>query len=117
MAMSKYRHFSEEEANGLDAELMERLDVARDLCGFPIIITSGLRTTEQNAAAGGVPDSAHVKGLAVDVQAPVGKNEREKLIWALGRVGFRRVGLYDRHVHCDIDDSKLQDAVWFGISH
>jgi zinc D-Ala-D-Ala carboxypeptidase len=93
------------------------VDVARGLCGFPIVITSGRRTPEQNAAAGGVPDSSHVRGLAVDIQAPVGKSEREKLIWALGRVGFRRVGLYDRHAHCDIDESKAQDVVWFGISH
>ncbi len=112
-----WKHFKDDEVKGLAYGLVSRLDSARSLCGFPIVITSGLRTPGQNEAAGGVPDSSHVRGLAVDIQAPVGKNEREKLIWALGRVGFRRVGLYDRHAHCDIDESKAQDVVWFGISH
>lgn len=115
--MGKLRHFSDEEANGLDGELMARLDVARDLCGFPIIITSGARTPEQNAVAGGVSESSHMKGLAVDIHMPPGQNEREKLIWALGRAGFRRMGLYNRHAHCDVDPNKPQDAVWFGVSH
>ncbi len=115
--MGKLRHFSEEEAKGLDGELMARLDVARDLCGFPIVITSGRRTTEQNTAAGGVSESSHMTGLAVDIHMPPGQNEREKLIWSLGRAGFRRLGIYSRHAHCDVDDSKAQDVVWFGISH
>lgn len=115
--MGKFRYFSDEEAKGLDGELMARLDVARDLCGFPIVITSGARTPEQNAAAGGVQDSSHLKGLAVDLRAPTGQNEREKMIWALGRAGFRRVGIYDRHIHCDVDPNKAQDVVWFGVSH
>jgi uncharacterized protein YcbK (DUF882 family) len=115
--MGKWKHFSDEEAKGLDGELMDRLDVARDLCGFPIVITSGARTPEQNAAAGGTSESSHMKGLAVDLRAPTGKNEREKMIWALGRAGFMRIGLYDRHIHCDCDPDKAQDIVWFGVSH
>lgn len=115
--MSKYKHFSDEESNGLDAELMERLDVARDLCGFPIVITSGARTADGNQAAGGIENSSHLKGLAVDVRMPTGQNEREKMIWALGRAGFRRLGIYTRHAHCDVDIEKAQDVVWFGTSH
>lgn len=115
--MGKWKHFSDEEAKGLDGELMDRLDVARDLCGFPIVITSGARTPEQNAAAGGTSESSHMKGLAVDLRAPTGKNEREKMIWALGRAGFQRVGLYDRHFHVDVDTDKAQEIVWFGVSH
>jgi len=45
------------------------------------------------------------------------KNEREKMIWALGLAGFQRVGLYDRHFHVDVDTDKAQDIVWFGVSH
>lgn len=115
--MGKWRHFSDEEAKELDGELMARLDVARDLCGFPIVITSGRRTPEQNAVAGGTNESSHMKGLAVDLRAPTGKNEREKMIWALGRAGFRRMGIYDRHLHCDVCPDKAQDVIWFGVSH
>lgn len=115
--MGKWRYFSDEEAAGIDDELMSRLDVARGLCGFPIVITSGRRTPEQNAAAGGTNESSHMKGLAVDLRAPTGQNEREKMIWALGRAGIRRIGIYTRHLHCDTDPDKAQDVVWFGVSH
>jgi len=55
--------------------------------------------------------------LAVDLRAPTGKNEREKMIWALGRAGFQRIGIYDRHIHVDVDSDKVLDIVWFGVSH
>lgn len=116
--MGKWRFFSDDEAAGLDDELMSRLDVARGLCGFPIVITSGRRTPEQNAAAGGTNESSHMKGLAVDLRAPTGQNEREKMIWALGRAGFRRVLTYSRHIHCCISTEKEQDVFLnMGESH
>ncbi len=116
--MTKWKWFSDEEAKGLDYGLMVRLDMARELCGFPIVITSGRRTEEQNANAGGTKESSHLKGLAVDLRAPTGQNEREKMIWALGRAGFRRVLTYSRHIHCDTDINKSQDIfIHMGESH
>ncbi|TXH47448.1 MAG: hypothetical protein E6Q97_27055 [Desulfurellales bacterium] len=116
--MGKWRHFSEKESEGLDSGLMDRLDTARDLCGFPIVITSGARTAERNQAAGGVSDSSHLKGLAVDVQRPIGDFEAMKLAWAFGRAGFRRVLIYTKHIHVDCDESKKQDiCLSMGESH
>jgi hypothetical protein len=115
--MGKWRHFSDEEAQGLDGELMSKLDVARELCGFPIVITSGRRTPEQNAAAGGASESSHLSGYAADLRAPTGQNEREKMIWALGRAGFRRIELATRHIHVCVNPSKPMDVVWFGVSN
>lgn len=116
--MTKWKWFSDEESKGLDYGLMVRLDMARELCGFPIVITSGRRTEEQNANAGGTKESSHLKGLAVDLRAPTGQNEREKMIWALGRAGFSRVLIYSRHIHCDTDINKSQDIfIHMGESH
>ncbi len=115
--MGKWMYFSDDEAAGLDDELMSRLDVARGLCGFPIVITSGRRTPEQNAAAGGADESSHLSGYAADLRAPTGQNEREKMIWALGRAGFRRIELCTRHIHVCVNPNKPQDVVWFGVSH
>lgn len=112
--MGKYRHFTDEESAGVSDEVMGRLDAARDLCGFPIVMTCGYRSPEHNANIGGAPDSAHCKGLAVDVAAPVGQFEREKLIWALGLSGFKRLELCSRHLHLDTDGSKPTPCCWWG---
>jgi hypothetical protein len=58
-----------DELTGL-AEIME--DVRELLHGAPILITSGYRSTALNChpAVGGVPDSAHCFGRAVDFIAP-----------------------------------------------
>jgi zinc D-Ala-D-Ala carboxypeptidase len=43
-----------------------QLEVLREYIARPIFITSGFRCPELNAAVGGVPGSAHVRGLAAD---------------------------------------------------
>lgn len=44
--------------------------VRRFLGNYPIIITSGYRSRELNAVVGGVKDSAHINGDAVDFICP-----------------------------------------------
>ena len=48
------------------AEILEQV---RDLVGKPINVSSGYRSPSLNKAIGGAPDSAHVKGLAADINA------------------------------------------------
>lgn len=47
---------------------LERLNEIRESYGKPIIISSGYRCPELNKAVGGVPNSYHVLGLAVDLR-------------------------------------------------
>lgn len=50
------------------AQVMEKV---RFICGSnPVIITSGYRSPDVNAAVGGVPDSAHLAGCACDFVIP-----------------------------------------------
>lgn len=47
-----------------------RMEAVRSLLNQPILVSSGYRSTAVNAAVGGVADSAHVQGWAVDFIAP-----------------------------------------------
>jgi uncharacterized protein YcbK (DUF882 family) len=110
------RHFTDTEVGGLRPELVDLLDRARDLTTVPFIITSGYRSAAQNEAVGGVRDSSHESGLAVDLKNFDG-NAAFQIVKALLAVGFRRLGIYNYHIHVDIDLSKPQNVIWTGVSH
>lgn len=121
-AISRYenmawKYFTEEESFNLVDDLMYKLDRARELYGHAIVITSGFRDPAENALVGGVSESAHTTGHAADVRVPLDREMRERLIWAMGRAGFSRIGIYDAHIHVDVDRSKPSPACWSGISH
>ncbi len=109
-----YKFFKENEIVGLDPRLVARLDTARALANIPFIITSGFRTAQQNTEAGGVQNSAHLRGLAVDLAV---SNDFDRFIIQVACVsaGFKRIGVYTRHIHVDIDDSLPQNVLWLGI--
>ena len=112
--MAKY--FTERETIGLVPELVELLDEAREIAGVPFVITSGYRTPAENQAAGGVSESAHESGKAVDLACNDGLS-RFKMVYALLFVGCRRVGVYNHHIHADVDETKVQDVIWTGLSN
>lgn len=112
--MSKFVYFTDDEIKGIQDDVCYKLDRARELFGSPIVITCGYRSPEHNAEIGGVPESAHTKGLAVDIKAPIDPFQREKLVWALGVAGFRRVESAPRHFHADTDDTKPIPCFWQG---
>lgn len=104
------RYFTFEETKDLDADLVEMLDRARGIAGFPFIITEGLATGGSH-----VPNTAHGRGRAVDLRCSKSK-ERMLMVKALLNVGIRRIGIYDKHVHADNDESLPQDVLWLGES-
>lgn len=114
--MYKPNFFTEDEVQGLDPEFVAKLDWARGRAGVPFVITSGKRTPEQNERAMGVDASAHIKGLAVDLRCS-DSQVRFKMVNALLLAGFKRIGIYDKHVHCDLDPDLPQEVCWVGVSH
>lgn len=107
-----YKYFKDSEIVGLKPELVKLLDQARDVAGVPFKITSGFRTPEQNKKVGGVQDSAHETGLAVDILVKDSVSGG-KILLALAQVGIKRFGFYnDGHIHCDIDYSKPNPCYW-----
>ena len=112
----KYKFFTDDEAKGLDPELMSKLDTARAVAGIPFKITSGLRTCDANTAAMGVEGSSHLCGKAVDLAVEAG-SDRFLIVKGLLAAGFVRIGCYDRHIHADVDATKPQNVLWVGVSH
>lgn len=100
------KYFKSHEIQNLSPDLVVMLDRAREVSGVPFFITSGFRTAEHNKEVGGVADSSHLKGLAVDIACNT-KTDRAHIVFGLLTAGFVRIKLYKSHVHCDIDTSKL----------
>jgi zinc D-Ala-D-Ala carboxypeptidase len=111
-----YKYFSDDEIVGLEPALVEKLDAARGFAGIPFIITSGKRSEDDNESCQGAGDSSHLRGLAVDL-ACRGSRTRFYMLPALLLAGFNRIGIYDGHIHVDIDDTKDDDVMWIGLSH
>lgn len=111
----RLKWFKDKEVEGLDKHFAEMLDHARENAGVPFVITSGFRTDIENTAAGGVPGSSHVQGLAADIRANDSRT-RFCVVSGLMTAGFRRIGIYDKHVHADFDETKEQDVIWTGSS-
>jgi len=114
---NRVKHFTDKEFNcrccgklNISANLVLKLDLARDLAETPFIITSGYRCQKHNKKVGGVKDSAHVKGLAVDI-AVQNNITRLSILRGLIIAGFRRIGIGSNFIHVDIDNSKANN-VW-----
>lgn len=76
-------------------------------------ITSGYRTPEHNEAVGGVPNSAHTRGHAADIDISwMTPAQVAASMMALAGVGFRRIGLADNFIHVDNDPQKPTPATW-----
>ena len=93
----------------VNPEIAKILASAETTLGITIKVNSGYRTAEHNKEVGGVPNSSHLKGLAVDVAMP--RNGWRPLVRVLRSLGVKRIGIYKNHIHFDVDDSK-PNATW-----
>lgn len=95
----------------MDPTFMGKLDQAREIAGVPFVITSGLRSPAANQAAGGVSDSAHLRGLAADISTPDSRH-RWRILFGLIRAGFTRIGIGVDFIHVDDDPTKAPRVCW-----
>lgn len=95
----------------MDADFLRMLDHARGIARVPFKITSGYRTEEHNEKVGGVKNSSHIKGKAVDI-AVSSSRERWNILQALQSAGFNRFGLAKTFIHVDNDGEKSDNVIW-----
>ena len=95
----------------IDIFLIAALDRLERESGVMLEFSSGLRCVECNAAAGGVKNSAHLRGKAVDIFAGGGAL-KFKIVSAALAQGFVRIGIGKTFVHLDVDDTLPQRVVW-----
>lgn len=100
------------EPDRMQTQLLLALDETRRKAAFPIRITSSYR--------GGDPKS-HGRGWAVDISDnlrgdPVTSAWRFAVVRAAVGSGFRRIGIYNKHLHLDMDPELPQPVMWWGVS-
>lgn len=85
-----------------DNELVDKLQILRNLIGESIIITSGYRCSSYNKKIKGYTKSNHLTGQAADIK--VSKNKLKELD-RLAKLVFHKggVGTYAKHIHVDTD--------------
>lgn len=102
----------------LDPKLLVMLQAARYEADEIMIISSGLRETEDGGHGDHDNDG---DGEGVDItdnaeKKPVGSRWRFKVVAAAIKVGFNRIGIYDKHVHLDVRTDRDQLVMWTGKS-
>ena len=103
------------------AILAKELQVFRDLVGRPVQVSSGWRSPAHNERVGGVKNSQHLTGKAVDFRvSKMTGPEIYHAIEALIKAGKMReggLGCYDTWCHYDIRedlDGNPKKARWMG---
>lgn len=95
----------------MKSSTLQMLDRARANAKIPFKINSGFRTPKHNSKVGGVADSSHLKGYAVDI-ACGNSADRFIIVKALLAAGFTRIGIANTFIHADNDPNKTQNRIW-----
>lgn len=92
---------------GMKEETLLRVQMAEKMAGFEFEVTSGFREGDEGC---------HGRGEAVDIRCG-DSTKRYEVVRALFKAGFERIGVYDRHVHCDTCVTEMPRGVlWMGVS-
>lgn len=90
---------------------MDVFDAVRRRAGIPLVINCAYRSREWDKARGRSGNSAHTKGVALDIRANSSAT-RMKIVSAAMAEGITRIGIGKGFVHIDIDDTLPQGVMW-----
>ena len=97
----------------MSPSLLYKLDCIRADTKLPISITSSYRKGDSGA---------HGEGVAVDISdnskgRPISSRWRYEVLISIFSHKFNRIGVYDKHIHLDMSESRDQDVCWWGVSN
>jgi len=95
----------------LDFKLLVALTRLEDIIGEPLVYVSGYRCFDCNRMARGAENSAHLRGLAVDIKC-VTSGQRYRIAESCYEVEIFRIGLGRTFVHVDVDALLPQKVLW-----
>lgn len=88
-----------------------KCDALREAYSKPLVVASGIRTPERNKQVGGVKNSSHLLGYAVDWK-DIFDDYLIQFLDAAWDAGFRRFGIMATGIHTDDDPTKTSPAIW-----
>ena len=106
-----------ESGQNINPELMQKVQVLREICGFPFVITSAYRCPNHPVETGKKEPGTHAQGLAVDIQVS-GKKAHLLLREASSLAGITGIGISQkgdhsrRFIHLDISKGGNRPWVW-----
>lgn len=100
-----------------EESFIHKLQMLRLKCGFPFVISSGFRCSAYNATLlGAHPESAHTKGLAVDID---NSNIDSDRLWHLMKyateLDFNGIEISTAHIHLDMKD-RGHKKMWINLN-
>ena len=100
--------------DGIRDEIVDRLNVMREECGFPFVISSGYRCEQHPIEAKKSRPGAHAAGYAADIA--VRGEQALKVIESAMTNGISRIGVNQkgnaRFIHVDVDPNRVSPALW-----
>lgn len=85
-------------------QLLKSWEYLRETLNEPIRVSSGFRCTYHNWNIGGVANSQHLIGKAMDLLLPVDDTFANDLFILLLEAGFKGIGRSKNFIHADVRD-------------
>jgi uncharacterized protein YcbK (DUF882 family) len=95
----------------MDAGFLALLDGVREKAGIPLVLNSAFRSSEWELEQKRSGNSAHTRGLAVDIRCNTSQN-RYRILAAAIECGVPRIGVGKTYIHLDNDPTLPQGIIW-----
>ena len=95
--------------NEMDPAFVDKLDILREVCGFPFVITSGYRDKTHPEEAKKSTPGTHSSGIAADIAVNSGA-QRRLLVQKALELGFTGIGVAKTFVH--VDTRTTRPTMW-----